>query len=77
MSFGIKRDVSKPMDPRLAEARERVKNACKENGLAFLDGCSPENITDKIDEGVRIVAGHRTETAEVGRAYSKRTMPVR
>jgi hypothetical protein len=23
-----------------------------------------------------VVAGHRTDTAEVGRAHSKRTMPV-
>ena len=76
MSFGIKRDPNKPLDPRLQEARERVKEACKANNLAFLDGCTPENITEKIDEGVRVVAGHRTDTAEVGRAYSNRTMPV-
>ncbi|MCH8230890.1 MAG: hypothetical protein IIA53_11215 [Chloroflexi bacterium] len=76
MSFGIRRDPNKPMDPRLTEARERVKAACETNGLAFLDGCSPENITAKIDEGVRIVAGHREDTAEIGRAHTKRTMPV-
>ena len=76
MSFGIRRDPNKPMDPRLTEARERVKAACEVNGLAFLDGCSPENITAKIDEGVRIVAGHREDTAEIGRAHTKRTMPV-
>ena len=64
------------MDPRLTEARERVKNACAANGLAFLDGCSPEDIEAKIDEGVRVIAGHREETAEIGRAHSKRTMPV-
>ena len=33
-------------------------------------------ITEKIDEGVRIIAGHREDTAEIGRAHSKRTMPV-
>ena len=76
MSFGIKRDPSKPMDPRLLEARERVKAACDANNLAFLEGATPEDITEKIDEGVRIIAGHREDTAERGRAHSKRTMPV-
>ena len=76
MSFGIKRDPDKPMDPRLLEARDRVKAACDANNLAFLEGATPENITEKIDEGVRIIAGHREDTAEVGRSYSKRTMPV-
>ena len=76
MSFGIKRDPSKPMDPRLLEARDRVKAACEANNLAFLEGATPEDITAKIDEGVRIIAGHREDTAEIGRAHSKRTMPV-
>ena len=76
MSFGIKRDPDKPMDPRLLEARDRVKAACDANNLAFLEGATQENITEKIDEGVRIIAGHREDTAEVGRSYSKRTMPV-
>ena len=76
MSFGIKREPSKPMDPRLLEARDRVKAACEANNLAFLEGATPEDITEKIDEGVRIIAGHREDTAEIGRAHSKRTMPV-
>ena len=41
---GIPWDPEKPMDPRLVEARERVRDACKANGLPFLDGCTPENI---------------------------------
>ena len=76
MSFGIKRDPDKPMDPRLLEARDRVNASCDANNLAFLEGATLENITEKIDEGVRIIAGHREDTAEVGRSYSKRTMPV-
>ena len=76
MSFGIKRDPSKPMDPRLLEARDRVKAACDANNLAFLEGATPEDITEKIDEGVRIIAGHREDTSKIGRAHSKRTMPI-
>lgn len=76
MSFGIRRDPSKPMDPRLVEARERVRDACKANGIPFLDSATPENIKEKIDEGIRVVAGHREDTAQAGREYSKRTMLV-
>ncbi len=35
-----------------------------------------ENIVAKLDEGVRVIAGHREETATIGRAHQKRTMPV-
>jgi hypothetical protein len=58
------------------EARERVRDACKENGIPFLDGCTPEDIHSKIDEGVRVIAGSREDTAKKGRAYTKRKMPV-
>jgi 4-hydroxy-2-oxoheptanedioate aldolase len=76
MSFGIRRQPGQPMDPRLVEARERVRDACKENGIPFLDGCTPEDIHSKIDEGVRVIAGSREDTAKKGRAYTKRKMPV-
>jgi 4-hydroxy-2-oxoheptanedioate aldolase len=76
MSFGIKRDRSKPLKPQLVEARTRVRDACKANGLAFLDSCTPENVNEKIDEGIRIVAGGREEIAKISRVYTKRKMPV-
>jgi 4-hydroxy-2-oxoheptanedioate aldolase len=76
MSFGIKRDRSKPLKPQLVEARTRVRDACKANEVAFLDSCTLENIVEKIDEGVRIVAGNREEIAKIGRAYTQRMMPV-
>ena len=76
MSYGIVRDPSKPLDPRISEARERVFEACKKNGIAFLEVASPEDITSKIDEGVRVIAGHREDTAIAGRKYSLRKMSV-
>lgn len=76
MSFGIKRDRSKPLDPRLVEARIRVRDACKANGIAFLDSCTLENVIGKIDEGVQVIAGDREEIAQVGRSYTKRVMTV-
>ncbi len=62
--------------PEMQEARERVLAACKKHGLAFLEIGTPGNVTAKIDQGVRIFAGHSEEAAGIGRAYQRRTMPV-
>jgi 4-hydroxy-2-oxoheptanedioate aldolase len=66
----------RPYPPEMQEARDRVKAACQENGIAFLEGATPENVREKIDEGVRVISGHREETARIGRAHTKRAMPV-
>ena len=71
--------VSVPREPypvAMREARERVFAACRENRIAFLETAAPENITAKLDEGVRVIAGHREETARIGRAHQHRAMPV-
>ena len=71
--------VSVPREPypaEMREARQRVFAACRKNRVAFLETCSPENIAAKLDEGVRVIAGHREETAKIGRAHQRRTMPV-
>jgi hypothetical protein len=60
----------------MAEARECVLAACQKNGLAFLEIGTSENIKSKIDQGVRVIAGHSEEAARIGRAYQGRTMPV-
>jgi 4-hydroxy-2-oxoheptanedioate aldolase len=65
-----------PYPPEMREARERVFAACRSNRVPFLETCSPENIVAKLDEGVRVIAGHREETAILGRRHQKRAMPV-
>jgi 4-hydroxy-2-oxoheptanedioate aldolase len=65
-----------PYPPEMQEARQRVLAACQARGLPFLETCTPENVAKKIDEGVRVIAGHREDTARVGRAHTRRTMPV-
>ena len=65
-----------PYPPEMKQARERVFAACRKNRVPFLETCSPENIVAKLDEGVRVIAGHREETARIGRAHQRRTMPV-
>jgi len=65
-----------PYPPEMEEARNRVFAACRKNGIAFLESCSPANIVARLDEGVRVIAGQRQDTAVLGRAHQKRTMPV-
>ena len=65
-----------PVPPEMQEIRDRVKAACAENGIAFLEGASPETVASKIDEGVRVISGGREETARIGRKHSRRNMPV-
>ena len=43
--------------PELVAARQRVLDACKAAGIAFLDGCTEETLAAKFAEGVRISRG--------------------
>jgi 4-hydroxy-2-oxoheptanedioate aldolase len=76
LALGYPEVPREPYPPELEGARRRVFAACQRNGLAFLEVCSPANIRQKLEEGVRVVAGGDAETAAVGRAYQKRSMPV-
>jgi len=61
----------------MTAARNRVFAATKAAGIAFLEAMTAENVTQKIDEGVRISSASRggPELAEIGRKHTKRTMP--
>ena len=77
MSYGVDRGAPHtPFDPRVQEASERVQKACEENGVAFLGGGTAENIAERLDSGIRVVSGGNPEIAAIGRAHTKRTMPV-
>jgi 4-hydroxy-2-oxoheptanedioate aldolase len=76
LTLGYKQVPREPYPPDMQEARQRVFRTCQQHGIAFLEGCTPENVARKIDEGVRVIAGQREETARVGRAHTQRTMPV-
>ena len=75
-SLGYRNMPRDPYPPEMKEARDRILAAARKYGVAFLEGANPENVAARIDEGVRVIAGGREETAKVGRAHSKRTMPV-
>jgi 4-hydroxy-2-oxoheptanedioate aldolase len=76
LALGYKQVSNDPYPPDMAEARQRVFRACQIHNIAFLESCTPDNVARRIDEGVRVVAGHREEIAKIGRAHSQRTMPV-
>ena len=75
-SLGYLTTRNNPYPPEMQTARDRILAACKRNGLAFLEACWPENVKQRIDDGVRVMAGGREESAVIGRAYQKRTMPA-
>lgn len=68
--------LPRPYPPEMEAVRQRVLTACLANGIAFLDSATPEDIREKIDAGARVIAGHREDTAQAGRAYTQRQMPV-
>jgi 2-keto-3-deoxy-L-rhamnonate aldolase RhmA len=76
LSLGYVAVPREPYPAEMRQSRERVLAACRKNGIAFLETCAPENVVAKLDEGVRVIAGHREETALAGRAHQGRTMPV-
>jgi 4-hydroxy-2-oxoheptanedioate aldolase len=75
MSFGYVNRHDPPYPPEMIDARNRVFNACKAAGIAFLESVRHTDVTAEIDEGVRICAGATPEQAEAGRKHTKRTLP--
>ncbi len=76
LALGYTQVPRDPFPPDMQAARNRVFEAAQARGIPFLETCTPDNITRKLDEGVRVVAGHREETAKIGREHTKPTMPV-
>lgn len=76
LSLGYVNVPRDPYPPEMRAARERVFAACRRYGIPYLEGATPRTIAAKLDEGVRVIAGHREETAIAGRTHSRRTMPV-
>ena len=66
---------TQPYSEQMTAIRQRVKDACDANGIAFLDGATEETIRDVIHEGVRIISAPE-EAAAIGRKHTGRRMPV-
>jgi hypothetical protein len=63
------------MAPEMVAARKRVLDATKAAKIAFLNTVNAQNVTQMIDEGVRIGANPSAEVTDIGRKYTKREMP--
>jgi 4-hydroxy-2-oxoheptanedioate aldolase len=76
LSLGSVKLLRDPYPPVMQAARDKVFAACRRNGLAFLEGCTPGTIVERLDEGVRVISGHSEEMARIGRAHQRREMAV-
>jgi 4-hydroxy-2-oxoheptanedioate aldolase len=72
-SLGVKNGPG-PLPPQLQAARARVLAATKASKIFFLNSVNADNVVDMIKEGVMIGTGSQ-QAADIGRRYSKRTMP--
>ena len=76
LAMGYKQIPREPFPADMQRARDRVFHACRANGVAFLESCTPQTVMEKIDSGVRVIAGANEEMAKEGRTYTRRAMPV-
>lgn len=76
LSLGHTAILRDPYPPVMQAARDRVFAACRRNGIAFLEGCNRDNILHRLDEGVRVIAGHDEAMARMGRVHQRRAMPA-
>jgi 2-keto-3-deoxy-L-rhamnonate aldolase RhmA len=76
LSLGYLTIPREPYPREMQMARDRVLAACRNNGVAFLQACTADNVIARIDEGVRVIAGHSEASAMKGRAHQKRKLPV-
>ena len=72
-SLGVKNGPG-PMPALMQGARSKVLAATKANKIFFLNTMNADNVVDMIKEGVMIGAANQS-AAEVGRQFTKRTMP--
>ena len=62
------------MPPAMQAARAKVFAATKASKIFFLNSMNAADVVDMIKEGVMIGPASK-QAAEIGRRYSKRTMP--
>ena len=73
-SLGVKSGPNSVNDPLMKAARARVLAATKSSKIFFLNSMNADNIVDMIKEGVMVGPASQA-AAEIGRKYTKRTMP--
>ena len=76
LAMDYKQVPQEPFPADMQRARNRVFRACQANRVAFLESCTADTVIEKIESGVRVIAGAHEETAKEGRTYTRRAMPV-
>jgi 4-hydroxy-2-oxoheptanedioate aldolase len=77
MALGYPNRHDPPYPDDMWAVRNRVLAAVKAANLFFLEQVYPDDVVDKIAEGVMIGAGKQArQAAEIGRRHTGRTMPV-
>src|SRR5712664_3664028 len=72
-SLGVKSGPG-PMPPLMQAARAKVFAATKASKIFFLNSMNADNVVDMIKEGV-MIGPASPQAAEIGRKFTKRTMP--
>ena len=76
-SHGYAGYVDPPYPDDLEAVRVRVFTACTQAGLFFHNAVSRDDVVSRLQQGVMIGNPRGDEeVAKIGRAYTKRTMPV-
>ncbi len=57
MSHGYRGSLTDIKQPEIEAARTRVFDACKKANVFFLEGCSEDELADKLNSGTRIFGG--------------------
>lgn len=73
-SLGVKSGPGQQNAPAMQAARAKVFAATKAAKIFFLNSMNADNVVDMIKEGV-MVGPASQQAAEIGRKYTKRTMP--
>ena len=77
MSLGYPNAHDPPYSPDMWDARNKVKSACLNAGINFLEGAHTDDVSSKIDEGIMFMNCYDREAGvKTGRTYTKRTMHV-
>jgi len=74
MALSLGSRNTNPLPAPMAQARARVLAATKAQKIFFLNSVNADNVESMIKEGVMIGSANQ-QAAEVGRKFSKRTMP--
>jgi len=75
MALGYPEQHDPPYPEEMIRIRKKVKNLCFANKLYFLNQVEKDDLEAMIDEGVMICKPPSEEVADIGRKYTKRSMP--